>query len=178
MPPTIPGFTEQRVDGADGVALHVAVGGSGSPVVLLHGFPQTHLMWRHVAADLAADHTVICPDLRGYGASGKPAGAGDAYAKRVMAADVVALAKALGHERFALVGHDRGALVAFRAGLDHPAAVTHLACLDVLPTLDMWDVMHGVPAAVGFHLYLMAQPPGLPETMIGASPDAFFGYFL
>jgi haloacetate dehalogenase len=95
-----------------------------------------------------------------------------------MAADVVALARALGHERFALAGHDRGALVAFRAGLDHPEAVTHLACLDVLPTLDMWDVMHGVTAAVGFHLYLMAQPPGLPEQLIAGSPDAFFGHFL
>ncbi|MFE2755104.1 alpha/beta fold hydrolase [Actinosynnema sp. NPDC059335] len=171
-------FTRQRVTVADGVALNVAVGGSGSPVVLLHGFPQTHLMWRHVAADLAADHTVICPDLRGYGASDKPADDGRTYAKRTMAADVVALARALGHDRFALAGHDRGALVAIRAGLDHPDAVTHLASLDVLPTLDMWDVLHGTSAAVGFHLYLMAQPPGLPEAMIAASADAFFGHFL
>ena len=144
----IAGFDFQRVPVADGVALHVAVGGSGDPIVLLHGFPQTHLMWRHVARELADHHTVICPDLRGYGASDKPADpAGTAYAKRTMAADVVALARALGHERFALAGHDRGALVAFRAGLDHPEAVTHLACLDVLPTLDMWDAMHGTSAA-------------------------------
>ncbi|MGW4942397.1 alpha/beta fold hydrolase [Actinoplanes sp. NPDC004185] len=176
MNPSITGFDYQRVTVAENVALNVAVGGSGSPIVLLHGFPQTHLMWRHVAADLAADHTVICPDLRGYGASDKPAG--DAYAKRTMAADIVALARALGHDRFALAGHDRGALVAIRAGLDHPEVVTHLASLDVLPTLDMWDVMHGVSAAVGFHLYLMAQPPGLPEELIGAAPDAFFGHFL
>jgi haloacetate dehalogenase len=176
MNPSITGFDYQRVTVAEDVALNVAVGGSGSPIVLLHGFPQTHLMWRHVAADLAADHTVICPDLRGYGASDKPAG--DAYAKRTMAADIVALARTLGHDRFALAGHDRGALVAIRAGLDHPEAVTHLASLDVLPTLDMWDVMHGVTAAVGFHLYLMAQPPGLPEELIGAAPDAFFGHFL
>ncbi|MFE1460109.1 alpha/beta fold hydrolase [Streptomyces nigra] len=179
MTPVIPGFDQHRVPVADGVALHAAVGGSGPAVVLLHGFPQTHLMWRHVAADLAADHTVICPDLRGYGASDRPAETdGSVYAKRAMAADVVELARRLGHDRFALAGHDRGALVAFRAALDHPGAVTHLACLDVLPTLDMWDVMHGVSAAVGFHLYLMAQPPGLPERMIGADPDAFFGYFL
>jgi pimeloyl-ACP methyl ester carboxylesterase len=179
MAPVIAGFTYQRVPVADGVSLNAAVAGSGSPIVLLHGFPQTHLMWRHVAADLAADHTVICPDLRGYGASDKPVEADSAtYAKRTMAADVVALAHALGHERFALAGHDRGALVAFRAGLDHPATITHLACLDVLPTRDMWEVMHGVTAAVGFHLYLMAQPPGLPEQMIAASPDAFFGHFL
>ncbi|MEV6663891.1 alpha/beta fold hydrolase [Streptomyces nigra] len=179
MTPVIPGFDQHRVPVADGVALHAAVGGSGPAVVLLHGFPQTHLMWRHVAADLAADHTVICPDLRGYGASDRPAETdGSVYAKRTMAADVVELARRLGHDRFALAGHDRGALVAFRAALDHPGAVTHLACLDVLPTLDMWDVMHGVSAAVGFHLYLMAQPPGLPERMIRADPDAFFGYFL
>ncbi|MEU0925908.1 MULTISPECIES: alpha/beta fold hydrolase [Streptomyces violaceusniger group] len=180
MAPVIPGFDYRRVPVADGVSLNAAVAGSGSPLVLLHGFPETHLMWRHVAADLAADHTVICPDLRGYGASDKPAADADpaAYAKRTMAADIVALARALGHDRFALAGHDRGALVAFRAGLDHPAAITHLACLDVLPTLDMWDVLHGTTGAVGFHLYLMAQPPGLPERMISACPDDFFGHFL
>jgi haloacetate dehalogenase len=179
MAPKIDTFAQRRVAVADGVSLNVSVGGSGSPIVLLHGFPQTHLMWRHVAADLAADHTVICPDLRGYGDSDKPVDAdGQAYSKRTMAADIVALARALGHDRFALAGHDRGALVAIRAGLDHPEAVTHLASLDVLPTLDTWDVMHGVTASVGFHLYLMAQPPGLPEKMISASADAFFGHFL
>ncbi|WP_433893278.1 alpha/beta fold hydrolase [Streptomyces sp. CA-111067] len=176
---TIPGFDYTRLPGADGVQLSAAVGGSGSPVVLLHGFPQTHLMWRHVAERLAAEHTVICPDLRGYGASDKPAaGTADTYAKRTMAADTVSLAAALGHERFALVGHDRGALVAFRAGLDHPETVTHLGILDIVPTLDMWNVLRGVSAAVGYHLYLMAQPPGLPETMIANSADAFFGSFL
>jgi pimeloyl-ACP methyl ester carboxylesterase len=171
----IEGFEYLRVRGADDVKLNVAVGGSGTPVVLLHGFPQTHLMWRHVARELAADHTVICPDLRGYGESAKPA---EGYSKRTMAADVVEVARQLGHTRFALVGHDRGALVAFRAGLDHPDVVTHLMCLDVLPTLDMWEVMQGTTAAVGFHLYLMAQPPGLPERMIAAAADEFFGYFL
>jgi haloacetate dehalogenase len=175
----IPGFEYQQVPVADGVSLHTAVGGTGRPVVLLHGFPQTHLMWRHVAADLAADHTVICPDLRGYGASDKPAEDGPlTYAKRTMGADVVALARALGHDRFALAGHDRGALVAIRTAIDHPDVVSHLSSLDVLPTLDMWDVMRGAGAAVGFHLYLMAQPPGLPERMIAASADAFFGHFL
>lgn len=179
MTTLISGFDHQRVTVDGDVTLNVAVGGAGSPIVLLHGFPQTHLMWRHVAAELATDHTVICPDLRGYGASDKPP-ADDAgtYAKRTMAADVVALARQLGHERFALAGHDRGALVAVRAGLDHPRSITHLAVLDVLPTLDMWAVLRGVDAAVAFHLYLMAQPPGLPEQLIGASADAFFGYFL
>jgi len=175
----ITGFDYQRVRVADDVALNVAVGGSGPPIVLLHGFPQTHLMWRHVAADLAADHTVICPDLRGYGDSDKPADTdGQTYSKRTMAADIVELARSFGHTRFALAGHDRGALVAVRAGLDHPDSITHLASLDVLPILDMWDVLRGTTAAVGFHLYLMAQPPGLPEQMISAVPDAFFGHFL
>ena len=179
MTVTIPGFSYQRVPVADGVALHTAIGGSGSPVVLLHGFPQTHLMWRHVAEALAAEHTVICPDLRGYGDSDKPAETGpDSYAKRTMAADTVALAAALGHDRFALAGHDRGALVAIRAGLEHPGNISHLAILDVLTTIDMWDILHGASAAVAWHLYLMAQPPGLPEQMIAASADEFFGHFL
>lgn len=171
-------FHHQRVRVSGAVELNVATTGEGSPVVLLHGFPQTHLMWRHVAADLAADHTVIMPDLRGYGDSDKPADTGSTYAKRTMATDVVEVARALGHDRFALAGHDRGALVAFRTGLDHPEHVTHLASLDVLPTLDMWDVLRGTTAAVGFHLFLMAQPPGLAEELIGARPDAFFGHFL
>ncbi|SDF75521.1 Pimeloyl-ACP methyl ester carboxylesterase [Lentzea fradiae] len=171
-------FDYQRVQVSGGVGINVATTGEGSPVVLLHGFPQTHLMWWHVAADLASEHTVIMPDLRGYGDSDKPADTGLTYAKRTMGNDVVEVARALGHDTFALAGHDRGALVAFRTGLDHPDHVTHLASLDVLPTLDMWDVMHGTSAAVGFHLYLMAQPPGLAEELIGARPDAFFGHFL
>ncbi|MET9591835.1 alpha/beta hydrolase [Streptomyces sp. NPDC006516] len=176
---SIPGFTEHRVRVDDDVTLNAAVGGSGSPLVLLHGFPQTHLMWRHVAADLATDHTVICPDLRGYGASDKPAGTGpEVYAKRTMGRDIVRLAAELGHDRFTLAGHDRGALVAFRAAMDHPDAVSRALFLDVLPTLDMWDALGGVSGAVGFHLYLMAQAPGLPEEMIEASADTFFAYFL
>ncbi|MFH9683890.1 alpha/beta fold hydrolase [Streptomyces globisporus] len=177
--PSTPGFTGHRVSVDNGVTLKAAVGGSGTPVVLLHGFPQTHLMWRHVAADLAADHTVICPDLRGYGASDKPVESGpDVYSKRTMARDVVRLAAALGHDRFTLAGHDRGALVAFRAAMDHPGAVSRALFLDVLPTLDMWDALRGVNGAVGFHLYLMAQAPGLPEEMIQGAADTFFSYFL
>lgn len=179
MPVAIPGFRYERVAVSDGVRLNTAIGGAGRPVVLLHGFPQTHLIWRHVAAALSAEHTVICPDLRGYGDSDKPAEDGPGtYSKRAMAADIVTLAKVLGHDRFALAGHDRGALVAIRAGLDHPGNVSHLAVLDVLPTLDMWSILHGAGAAVAFHLYLMAQPPGLPEQMISASADAFFRHFL
>jgi len=179
MTPQIPDFMSRHVPVAPGVSLSAAIGGSGPAVVLLHGFPQTHLMWRHVAPALATDHTVICPDLRGYGDSDAPPEHGpDTYSARTMAADVIALAHELGHDRFALVGHDRGALVAIRAGLDHPDVVTHLAVLDVLPTLDSWEILHGVQAAVAWHLYLMAQPSGLPEAMITATADAFFGSFL
>jgi pimeloyl-ACP methyl ester carboxylesterase len=179
MGSTIAGFETRSIGVADGVELHAEVGGAGPAIVLLHGFPETHLMWRHVAPILAERHTVVCPDLRGYGASGKPqAVAADTYSKRTMATDITGLADALGFDRFALVGHDRGAHVAFRAGLDHPDRISHLGILDIVPTVDSWKVLHGVGAAVAFHLYLMAQPPGLPEQMIAGSSDAFFGHFL
>ncbi|RKN45463.1 alpha/beta fold hydrolase [Micromonospora endolithica] len=178
-PLTIEGFHYQTLPGEKGVDINVAVAGDGPAVVLLHGFPQTHYMWHRVAPDLAERHTVIVPDLRGYGASGKPAADGpDTYSKRVMAQDVLAVARELGHERFGLVGHDRGALVGVRAGLDHPRAVTYLGILDVLPTLDTWAVLQGVHAKVAWHLYLMAQPAGLPEKMIAAVAPEFFGSFL
>ncbi|OYO03504.1 alpha/beta fold hydrolase [Enemella evansiae] len=176
---TIDGFEQHRLPGADGISLDVAVGGSGPPLVLLHGFPQTKLMWRTVARQLADRYRVIVPDLRGYGASDKPeAAAPDTYSKRTMARDIVAAAAALGTDRFALIGHDRGALVGVRAALDHPETVTHLGILDVLPTMDTWDVLHGVDATVAWHLYLMAQPPGLPERMITAVAEDFFASFL
>lgn len=136
-------------------------------------------MWSAVAQDLSRDHTVIAPDLRGYGDSEKPdAISPDTYSKRSMAADIVAIAAKLGHEQFAVIGHDRGALVAVRAGLDHPRTITHIGILDVLPTMDTWDVLRGVDAKVAWHLYLMAQPKGLPEKMIGAVADEFFASFL
>ena len=175
----IDGFHYSKIPGEGDTVLNVATGGSGDPIVLLHGFPQTHLMWRHVARDLANDHTVIVPDLRGYGESDKPAQkTADTYSKRTMARDIVEAAHHLGFDRFGLVGHDRGALVAVRAGLDHPLVITHLGILDVLPTMDMWDVLHGETAAVAWHLYLMAQPVGLPERMIAATAEEFFGSFL
>lgn len=175
----IPGFEYQSIPGADGLEINVAVGGAGPAVVLLHGFPQTHYMWRHVAGRLATGHTVIVPDLRGYGGSEKPAAAEpETYSKRTMAGDVVEVAQALGFTRFGLIGHDRGALVGVRAGLDHPGAVAYLGILDVLPTLDTWAVLQGVNAKVAWHLYLMAQPAGLPEKMIAAVAPEFFASFL
>ncbi|NIH79600.1 alpha/beta fold hydrolase [Amycolatopsis viridis] len=175
----IPGLDERTVSAA-GVDVHVAEGGAGHPVLLLHGFPQTHLAWRHVAPSLAEDFRVVCADLPGYGASSPPAGEDSpaAYAKRETAATMVALMRELGHERFSVVGHDRGALVAFRAALDHPGVVENLAVLDVIPTVDNWAALHGAGGVFAFHLYLLAQPTDLPERMVGADPDAFFGHFL
>ncbi|MEZ0491488.1 alpha/beta fold hydrolase [Kineococcus sp. TBRC 1896] len=172
------------IEGADGVRIAVDVHGAGTPLVLLHGFPQTRRMWRHVVADLSTDHTVVAADLRGYGESDAPPARDasgyreDVYSARTMARDVVAVADALDLGPLTVVGHDRGALVAFRAALDHPDRVAGLVCLDVVPTVDSWAVLHGVSAAVAFHLYLMAQPEGLPETLVEAAPREFFGHFL
>jgi pimeloyl-ACP methyl ester carboxylesterase len=173
MTPQIPGFDLHDVSQGSG-RLRVATGGAGPPVLLLHGFPQTHLAWRAVAPLLAERFRVVCPDLPGYGASAPAPG----YAKRTTAATMVALMRELGHERFAVVGHDRGALVAFRAALDHPGAVERLAVLDVVPTTDMWAALQGTGGVFAFHLYLLAHPADLPERMIAADPDAFFGHFL
>src|SRR5215211_4451527 len=125
------GFTLERIDVGE-AELRVRHGGAGPPLVLLHGHPRTHTTWHAVAPLLAARHTVVCPDLRGYGESSKPPTTPDhaPYAKRAMAGDVVALMRALGHERFAVVGHDRGALVAFRTAMDHSDVVTRLVMMD------------------------------------------------
>ena len=157
--------------------LHVTSAGAGYPVLLLHGFPQTHLAWRHVAANLADGHRVVCPDLPGYGASDKPEGQ-ERYAKRATAATMVGLMRELGHDTFAVIGHDRGALVAFRAALDHPDAVAQVGVIDVIPTVDMWESLTGTGGVFAFHLYLLAQPSDIAERMISADPDAFHGHFL
>ncbi|MGB2720710.1 MAG: alpha/beta hydrolase [Rhodococcus sp. (in: high G+C Gram-positive bacteria)] len=176
---TMDGFRYRMVPVDENVELNVAVAGTGPALVLLHGFPQTHYMWRDVASELVSRHTVIVPDLRGYGASAKPAERdSDTYSKRTMARDIVRVAGSLGFDRFGLVGHDRGALVGVRAGLDHPSAVRYLGILDVLPTADSWEVLRGVDARVAWHMYLMAQPSGLPEKMIRAVAPEFFGSFL
>jgi haloacetate dehalogenase len=173
MTAQISGFDVQDVPLAAG-RLRVAIGGGGPAVLLLHGFPQTHLAWRAVAPLLAERFRVVCPDLPGYGASAPAA----SYAKRTTAATMVALMRELGHERFAVVGHDRGALVAFRAALDHPDTVERVAVVDVIPTVDMWAALQGTGGVFAFHLYLLAHPTDLPERMIAADPDTFFGHFL
>jgi haloacetate dehalogenase len=175
--PFFPGFAETRLEGADGVTLRVRVGGEGPPVVLLHGHPRTHTTWHRVAPLLsAAGHTVVCPDLRGYGQSAKPPTTEDhaPYSKRAMARDVVALVRGLGHERFAVVGHDRGSYVALRTALDHPGAVTHLAVLDCIPIVEHLDRADARFATAWWHWFFFAQPDK-PERAIGADPDAWYG---
>lgn len=148
--------------------------GSGPPVLLLHGFPETHLMWRTVAPRLARDFTVVCPDLRGYGSSGCPVSAADhaPYAKRAMARDMVAVMAELGFQRFSVVGHDRGGRVAYRLALDHPDRVDRLAVLDILPTETVWE-RADARLALGFWPWsLLAQPEPLPERILMAAADA------
>lgn len=164
-------FARADVDG-----IHLRHGGAGPAVLMLHGYPQTHVMWSKVAPGLAAaGHHVVCPDVRGYGRSHKPpAGEGFVnYAKRTVAAELVAVMRSLGHERFAVVGHDRGGRVAYRLALDHPDVVTKLATLDIVPTLEQWEAMRGTAAVGSFHWALLAQPHPFPERLIGADPEYF-----
>jgi haloacetate dehalogenase len=148
--------------------------GAGPAVLLLHGFPQTHLMWRSVAPLLARRFTVVCADLRGYGRSGCPASAPDhaPYAKRAMASDMVSVMEKLGFPRFSLAGHDRGARVAYRLALDYPRQVERLAVLDVVPTADTWELANKRLATAFWPWSLLAQPEPLPERLLSAAPDA------
>jgi haloacetate dehalogenase len=173
------GFDRQRI-GVGEVTLQVALGGDGPPLLLLHGFPETHLAWRSVAPRLARRFSVVCPDLRGYGESDKPPGdaAHERYSKRTMAHDVLSLMQALGHESFAVAGHDRGGVVAHRLALDHPEVVTRLAVLSVIPALETWEMLRGQFGLGAYHLYLLAQPPDFPERLIGAGPDLFLAHTL
>jgi haloacetate dehalogenase len=156
--------------------VHAVVGGDGPPLLLVHGFPQTHLMWHAVAPALAEHFTVIVPDLPGYGQSFRPPVSADhdAHSKRALAADLVAAMAALGYERFALCGHDRGARVSYRMALDHPEQVTRLMVLDVVPTGEIWKRADATFALVYWHWGFLAQPAPLPEQMILANADAFW----
>lgn len=170
-PLRLPGFEYRHID-VEGTAINCAIGGSGSPLLLLHGYPENHLMWRHVAPVLAEDHTVVLADLRGYGDSGKPApdAAGLVYSKRSMARDQVGLMRLLGFEQFGLIGHDRGARVAHRLVLDHPRAVTGLAVLDIVPTRHVLSHVTRAMATAYYHWFFLTRPNGLPEHLIGADP--------
>jgi haloacetate dehalogenase len=173
-----PGFATRWLD-ADGVNLFARVGGAGPPVVLVHGFPQTHVEWHGVAPRLAERFTVVALDLPGYGQSDAPASArGARYSKRALAADVVAAMRALGCERFAFVGHDRGARVGYRLALDHPERLTRLAALDVVPTAEMWRRMDAAHALTTYHWLFLAQPEPLPETLIGGASQFFLDHTL
>jgi haloacetate dehalogenase len=171
------GFTLEHIDVGD-VTLRVRHGGQGPPVVLLHGHPRTHATWHMVAADLAADHTVVCPDLRGYGKSSKPPAGRDfaGYSKRAMAGDIHALMRSLGHDRFAAAGHDRGCYVAMRLALDHPAAVTHLAVLDGVPISEALRRADARFAALWWHWWFFGQTDKPAERVINADPDAWYRF--
>jgi haloacetate dehalogenase len=157
------------------VTVHAAVGGEGPPVLLLHGFPQTHVMWHRVAPPLARTRTVVAADLRGYGDSSRPpAGADHAgYSFRAMAADQHAVMTALGHERYAVVGHDRGARVAHRLALDEPAAVTQVALLDILPTSHVYQSVDRWLATAYYHWFFFIQPAPVPERLIAGDPNGY-----
>lgn len=160
------GFVERSFD-VEGAVIHAKVGGEGPPLLLLHGFPQTHIMWHVIAEDLAKEYQVIVPDLRGYGDSTAEYGG---LSFRVMAADHVAVMRKLGHTRFHVVSHDRGARTAHRMVLDHPEAVLSVALMDILPTLDVWRTMDDWLAKKYYHWTFLAQPGGMPQALINSDP--------
>ncbi|WP_138759201.1 alpha/beta fold hydrolase [Modestobacter altitudinis] len=173
--PGFEGFELSRVDVGE-VTLRVRTGGSGPPLLLLHGYPQTHLMWAGVAADLARAFTVVAPDLRGYGESSPPATVPthETFGKRAMAADGVALMRRLGFDRFDVAGHDRGGRVAYRMALDTPDVVRRLTVLDVVPTAEVWARADARFALGYWHWGFLAQPEPIAETIIGRDPEHFF----
>ena len=172
---TIP-FTDfdRRYVDVDGVVIHARVAGSGPAILLLHGYPESSYMWRHVAPALTSDFTVVAADLRGYGESDAPADDADhlTYSRRAMAADQVGLMSALGHERFTVAGHDRGGRVAHRMALDHPERVERVAVLDIVPTLHMFENVDRAMAQSYFHWFFLNQPFDLPERLITADPES------
>ena len=167
----LPGFEYRRIE-TSGATINVAIRGRGAPLLLLHGYPETHRMWHRVAPALAEEFSVVCADLRGYGDSSKPAGAADHsnYSKRAMANDMLEVMAALGHREFLLGAHDRGARVAYRLALDHPAAVKRLALLDIVSTKAVYEHGGMALATAYFHWYFLIQPRPLPETLIGHDP--------
>jgi haloacetate dehalogenase len=163
-------YRRLEIRGADYL---VASAGDGTPVLLLHGFPQTHFCWRGVVPALSQQHTVVATDLRGYGATAAPAGGprGEGFTKRDMANDLVELMSALGFDRFAVVGHDRGARVAYRMALDHPTTVDRLAVLNTIPTVDQFEQMAARSSLGYWPWFLLAQPAPFPEVLIAADPE-------
>ncbi len=170
-----PGFEARRIRRGDGVEIHALHQGDGPPLVLLHGHPQTHVIWHRVAAELARHFHVVLCDLRGYGDSSKPAGLDDHsnYSRRAMAGDVLHVMRELGHESFAVLAHDRGARVAHRLAADHPQAVSRMTLLDIAPTLAMYRQTDEAFARAYWHWFFLIQPAPLPERLIEADPGAY-----
>jgi haloacetate dehalogenase len=171
---------ESGMAAVDGTRINFVKGGSGPGLLLLHGHPQTHVIWHKVCAELARHFTVVAADLRGYGDSDKPAGLPDHsnYSKRVMADDQLGLMKQLGFDRFAVMAHDRGARVAYRMALDHPDRVTKLVTLDIAPTLAMYQNTTMEFAKAYYHWFFLIRPAPFPETLINGSPDAYLKYHM
>jgi haloacetate dehalogenase len=173
--PLFPGFEQRSVRTEAEVEIAFRTGGSGPPLLLLHGHPQTHAIWHRVAPALAEHFTLVLPDLRGYGDSSKPTGSADhgSYSKRLMANDMLALMGSLGFDRFDVLAHDRGARVAHRLAMDHPPAVQRLAMLDIAPTLAMYEQTSEAFARAYWHWFFLIQPAPLPERLIQADPAAY-----
>ncbi|WP_061935691.1 alpha/beta fold hydrolase [Aureimonas sp. AU22] len=175
----MPGFRVQRIE-TKGASIHTAIGGSGPPLLLIHGNPLTHISWHRVAPQLAERFTVVAPDLRGYGDSSKPDGGEDhaAYSFRAMGEDMVDVMRQLGFERFAVAGHDRGARVAFRMALDHPDRIERMAALDIVPTYELLSNVTMGWGLESYHWFFMAQKAPFPEKLIGADLDYYIHYKL
>ncbi len=174
-------FKRQRIKVSDrDIGINLVAGGQGPALLLLHGYPQTHAIWRKIAPRLAEHFTVVASDLRGYGDSSKPAGLADHsnYAKREMARDQVEVMRSLGHERFFLVGHDRGGRVAHRLAADHPDSVMRLVTLDIAPTKAMYEQTSMAFARAYYHWFFMIQPAPFPETLIAGNVEAYLHHHM
>lgn len=173
------GFSHQQIN-TQATTINLVRGGSGNPILLLHGYPQTHVCWHQVAPSLAKRFTVVCPDLRGFGDSAKPPSDPEhlAYSKRVMAQEQVEVMQRLGFNQFAVVGHDRGARVAHRMALDHAETITKLALLDIIPTNTAFANVDKDMATAAFNWFFSIQPDGLPERLIGAEPTFYLQWIL
>ncbi len=179
LPDLFPGFSERRFK-TDGAEIHARIGGNGPPLLALHGFPQTHVCWHKIAPELARHFTLVLPDLRGYGSSRGPAADPDhkGYSKRVMAHDFVTIMESLGHRRFRVLSHDRGARVGYRMALDHAERVERLVTLDIVTTYDAWADINRENAVGRFHWSFLARPAPFPETVIGSNPGYMLDYML
>ncbi|MGG7644712.1 alpha/beta fold hydrolase [Rhodovulum sp. YNF3179] len=177
--PVIPGFTRRRID-TNGITLSVQEAGNGAPLILLHGYPETGMCWGKIAARLADRFRVLVPDLRGYGESDAPDDdtAHSVYSKREMARDIAGLIDAAGHDHAAVIGHDRGARVAYRMALDMPEKVTRLGLIEIVATGDFWEAWNAEIAMAAYHWTFLAQPAPLPERMIRADPTAYLDWTL